>query len=172
MSNPFGEAGLLWRDRAQALNFRWFTAPNLGLALFLLNIVAVLILKISKSLAWIYGFSGNQTKKGSDLMMFEKKKRYTTPRTLDEAADLLIADLPPEYQDLLTKMSEEDFNRLYDSVGGYILDDFKLWLGNEALLVSCYRESGESEDTSDPARIILNRVREKLQEAAGLVIVF
>ena len=127
---------------------------------------------MSKSLARIYGFSGSQTKKGSDLMMFEKKKRYTTPRTLDEAADLLIADLPPEYQDLLTKMSEEDFNRLYDSVGGYILDDFKLWLGNEALLVSCYRESGESEDTSDPARIILNRVREKLQEAAGLVIVF
>jgi hypothetical protein len=166
------EAGFRRRDRAQALDCSGFAAPDLGLALFLLNIVAVLILKTTKSLAWICGFSGNQKKKGSDLMMFEKKKRYTTPRTLDEAADLLIADLPPEYQDLLTKMSEEDFNRLYDSVGGYILDDFKLWLGNEALLVSCYRESGEPEDTSDPARIILNRVREKLQETAGLLIVF
>jgi len=104
-------------------------------------------------------------------MMPDKKRRYNIPRTLDEAADLLISDLPLDFQDLLSKMGEEDFNLLYESVGAFILEDFKIWLGNEALLLSCYRESGQQENASDPAKIILNRVREKLQETAGLVII-
>jgi len=102
-------------------------------------------------------------------MMFEKKKRYTIPKTLDQAADLLISDLPPDYRELFSKMDDADFDLLYETVGGFILDDFKLWLGNEDLLRSCYRGGGKNND--DPAKIILNRVREKLQEETGIVII-
>jgi hypothetical protein len=104
-------------------------------------------------------------------MMYEKKSRFNIPKTLDEAADLLISDLPPAYQELLCRMDTQEFDRLYDSVAGFILDDFKLWLGNEALLISCYRQSGEGEQDGEPAKIILDRVREKLQETAGIVII-
>lgn len=115
------------------------------------------------------GYSGSQTKRGAVLMMFEKKKRYTIPKTLDQAADLLISDLPPDYRELFSKMDDADFDLLYETVGGFILDDFKLWLGNEDLLRSCYRGGGKNND--DPAKIILNRVREKLQEETGIVII-
>ena len=104
-------------------------------------------------------------------MMYEKPFKPDLPRTVDEVADLLIADLPPKEMVTLSSMDESDFLRLYDSVAQYVLDEFKIWTGNQDLLESCIASvSGTGEDT-DPAMIILRRVWRKLNDLPEIVII-
>jgi hypothetical protein len=110
-------------------------------------------------------------KENLNTMMYEKPFRPTLPRTVDEVADLLIADLPPQEMVALSSMTESDFRRLYDSVAHYVLDEFKIWTGNEDLLESCMASvSGGDEDT-DPAMIILRRVWQKLNDLPEILII-
>lgn len=105
-------------------------------------------------------------------MMYEKNnRRYRIPRTVEEAADLLIGDLPVGHQQAVAHMDDADFELFYNSVGKYILDDFEIWNGNEELLRSCYRSAGKRSAGKDPARIILERVREILRAGSGVVII-
>ena len=76
--------------------------------------------------------------KGIEIpMMYEKPFKPDLPRTVDEVANILIADLPPKEMVTLSSMDEHEFLRLYDSVAQYVLDEFKIWTGNEDLLESC-----------------------------------
>lgn len=104
-------------------------------------------------------------------MMYEKKRRFRIPRTVDEAARLLIADLSAGHQQALAHMDDTDFKRFYNSVGKYILADFEIWSGNEELLGSCYRATRKRSTANDPAWIILERVREILRAASGVIII-
>ncbi|MFO7687456.1 MAG: hypothetical protein R6V60_15340 [Desulfobacterales bacterium] len=103
--------------------------------------------------------------------MFVRKPHHRMPKTLDDAAEKVISDLPGEHQEMLSGMTDDQFQRFYESVAKFILDDFNLWLGNQELLRSCYSIHNRDNASSDPARIILDRVREKLQETAGIVII-
>jgi hypothetical protein len=103
--------------------------------------------------------------------MFVRKPHHRMPKTLDDAAEKVISDLPGELQEMLSGMTDDQFQRFYESVAKFILDDFDLWLGNQELLRSCYSIHNRDNPSSDPARIILDRVREKLQETAGIVII-
>lgn len=82
------------------------------------------------------------------------------PRSVDEAAERLIADLLIQHLSALSRMSEEEFNTLCDHVTPFLLDEFEIWQGNNALLESCYEDTDAAVD--DPARIILNRVKDIL----------
>ena len=95
--------------------------------------------------------------------------RYKLPENVDEAAELLLSDLLMQHLHTLSNMTEEDFELLCDRVSPYLLEEFKLWQGNESLLDSCYAET-DTEET-DPARIILNRVKQMLHDFHGFLVI-
>lgn len=104
-------------------------------------------------------------------MMYEKPNRPTLPRTVDEVADLLIADLPPREMATLSSMDENDFLRLYESVAQYVLDEFKIWTGNDDLLASCLSSDPTEDNATDPAMVILRRVWQKLSDFPEILII-
>jgi valyl-tRNA synthetase len=105
--------------------------------------------------------------------MRNNKRWYNVPKTIDEAAELLISDLSATHQEILSKLDDQEFDQFYESIAKFVLDDFELWFGNEALLRSCYTydNDGAKDAAAEPAKIILNRVREMLQEVSGIVII-
>jgi hypothetical protein len=104
-------------------------------------------------------------------MMYEKSNMPGLPQTVDEVADLLISDLPPTQMATLSKMDENDFLRLYNSVAQYVLDEFRIWTGNDDLLKSCLDKVSDNNEATDPAMIILRRVWQKLNTFPEIVII-
>ena len=100
--------------------------------------------------------------------MIENNPNDQTPRTVDEAAQLLLSDLLLQHLQSLSQMAEGDFEVLCDRVTPYLIDEFKLWQGNDALLNSCF---ASNVDEADPARIILNRVRDILSNFHGFLVI-
>ena len=103
--------------------------------------------------------------------MIERKKRYDLPRSADEAANLLVSDLMTQEMDILSHMNEDEFNQLYASVAEYILDDFKIWAGNDELLYSCLTQAETEAEKTEPAWVILRKVREQMADVSDVVIV-
>jgi len=104
-------------------------------------------------------------------MMYEKSNIPSLPQTVDEVADLLIADLPPKEMVMLSRMDENDFLRLYNSAAQYVLDEFRVWTGNSVLLESCLDKVSSSDEATDPAMIILRRVWQKLNDFPEILII-
>ena len=104
-------------------------------------------------------------------MMYEKSNMPSLPQTVDEVANLLISDLPPTEMVTLSKMDENDFLRLYNSVAQYVLDEFRVWTGNDDLLESCLDKVSSSDEATDPAMIILRRVWQKLNDFPEILII-
>jgi hypothetical protein len=100
--------------------------------------------------------------------MIEKKSDPQAPRTVDEAAQLLLSDLLIQHLQTLSQMAEADFEVLCERVTPYLIDEYKLWQGNDALLDSCFTRNS---DETDPARIILNRVKEILSDFHGFLVI-
>jgi hypothetical protein len=100
--------------------------------------------------------------------MIGKKSDIQAPRTVDEAAQLLLSDLLVQHLQTLSQMAEGDFEVLCERVTPYLIDEFKLWQGNDALLDSCFTRTS---DETDPARIILNRVKEILRDFHGFLVI-
>ena len=66
-------------------------------------------------------------------------------------------------------MDEKDFEMLCDKIAPYLIEEFKIWQGNDALLESCFNQD-ETED-DDPTRIILNRVKTLLNDFHGFLVI-
>ncbi len=103
--------------------------------------------------------------------MYNQHNPSQMPKTVNEAADRLIADLSIMDQEILSKMDDDEFDRFYEAVATCILDDFNLWTGNDRLLISCYAAGERNNGDNEPARIILKKVKQKLQHTAGIVII-
>jgi len=63
-------------------------------------------------------------------------KRYA-PKTLQEAAHLLLELLPPKSKQELATISEEDLPMMHMGLGTWIRNNFSMWRGNEALIKDC-----------------------------------
>jgi hypothetical protein len=100
--------------------------------------------------------------------MIDRDTDRQTPQTVEEAAQLLLSDLLTQHLQVLSQMSKNEFEALCDSVTPYLIDEFRLWQGNDALLNSCL--SHDTEET-DPARIILNKVKEILCDFHGFLVI-
>jgi hypothetical protein len=100
--------------------------------------------------------------------MIEKNIDRQTPRTVEEAAQLLLSDLLIQHLQALSQMSTIEFEDMCDRVTPYLIDEFRLWQGNDALLNSCL--SHDSQET-DPAKVILNKVREILCDFHGFLVI-
>jgi hypothetical protein len=101
--------------------------------------------------------------------MFNKKARYRLPKSVDEAAELLLSDLLLQHLQTLVQMSEDDYDRLCEKLAPYLLEEFQIWQGNDDLLDSCY--SFSEDPIEDPTRIILNRVKKMLQDFNGFLVI-
>lgn len=98
-----------------------------------------------------------------------QQKRHKLPTSVDEAAEILLSDLLMQHLQALSNMTETDFEALCDRVAPYLIDEFKVWQGNHKLLDSCFTKAG-AQDT-DPARIILNRVKQMLHDFHGFLVI-
>ncbi|MBT8342077.1 MAG: hypothetical protein HKP58_17445 [Desulfatitalea sp.] len=101
--------------------------------------------------------------------MIDKKESYRTPSTVNEAAELLLSDLLIQHLHALSRMTDQEFELLCDHVTPYLIEEFKLWQGNDALLASCCNQN--EIEHNDPARIILNRVKEILNNFSGFLVI-
>ena len=99
--------------------------------------------------------------------MYDRKARYRLPSTVEEAAELLISDLLIQHLQALSEMSDHEFELMCEKVTPYLIDEFQLWQGNNALLASCFK----TRDIDDPARIILDRVKKILKEFHGFLLI-
>jgi hypothetical protein len=102
-------------------------------------------------------------------MIQKKKERYRKPRTVNEAAELLLSDLLIQHLQSLSCMTEKEFNLLCEHVTPYLNEEFQIWQGNDDLLESCYRQSADEDD--DPAKIILTRVKQILNNFNGFLVI-
>jgi len=77
------------------------------------------------------------------------------PRSVDEAVDRLIAELPLRYTAKIAKMNGGDLSALHATIGPYIRKNFGLWRGNEELMESCRIWSGQDEFYIDTASAMI-----------------
>ena len=59
------------------------------------------------------------------------------PKTVDDAVERLIAELPLKDKTTIAKMPENDLMTLRFTLGSYIGSEFGIWSGNRKLLYSC-----------------------------------
>ena len=98
-----------------------------------------------------------------------KRKARSRPSTVDEAAEQLISDMLIQHLQTLANMDENDFDLLCEKVAPYLIDEFELWQGNDALLASCLHCSSQRD--IDPTRVILECVRKKIFDLQGFVVI-
>ncbi len=103
--------------------------------------------------------------------MFGPPNPVGLPQTIDQAADLLISDLLTDHVEAMASLSNEEFEALYQGVAPFLIDEFKLWSGNDTLLAACMEECAICGESPDPARIILKRVVERIGDTEGIIII-
>ncbi len=89
------------------------------------------------------------------------------PRTPEEAADLLIGDLPLAERVQLAQMNEDIIDTMEAMVGETIVTEFGLRGGNSELLEACMQACRTDADET-PERLILRRVWENLRQTHRL----
>jgi hypothetical protein len=67
------------------------------------------------------------------------------PKTVEEAIDHLIEELPLKDKTKIAKMDKFDLMTLHMTIGPHIRDEFELWKGNDELLESCRKLSGQDQ---------------------------
>jgi len=94
------------------------------------------------------------------------------PRTIDEAVDALIAELPLRNKTAIANMKDEELIYLHPTIGRYIGDKFGLWHKNSELLKPCcsFMEV-DSLNADDASAIAITRLWRKLKETHALRVV-
>jgi hypothetical protein len=101
--------------------------------------------------------------------MIDRYPKFTLPVTVDEAAEVLISDLTTQQMTAMVQMNDQEFDQLCDQLVPHLQHDFRLWTGNERLLVDCFERVGNGTST-DPMRIIMDCMRSKLQMLNDVII--
>ncbi|MBW1855275.1 MAG: putative molybdenum carrier protein, partial [Deltaproteobacteria bacterium] len=74
---------------------------------------------------------------GVDFVIDTKRKTSKLPKTVDQAVDRLIDELPLKDKTTIANMTENDLVTLQFTLGTYIGREFGIWSGNRQLLDSC-----------------------------------
>lgn len=98
------------------------------------------------------------------------EKEYNMPTTVDEAVDIIESDLTMAELMTFASLDSDDYYHMCEVLVPHIIEDFKIWLGNYQLVNSCF-ENISLEENTDPAQIIMDRLREKLDESTSFVII-
>jgi len=95
-----------------------------------------------------------------------------TPRTIDEAVDALIAELPLKNKTAIANLEDEELIYLHPTLGGYIREKFGLWEEGSELLKSCCSFMGvDTLRADDASAIIIMRLWRRLKETHALRVV-
>jgi hypothetical protein len=95
------------------------------------------------------------------------------PKTVEEAVDRLISELPPQDKDPIADVYEDEVPFLSATIlGVYIRNEFGLGLGNEALMHSCCSTVGVYKlNFFDASTVIIEKLWKKLrQEYASQIV--
>ncbi len=99
-------------------------------------------------------------------------KNNKRPATVDEAVDLLIAELSFGDRTIIANMKERDLRDLDFAIGIRVKGEFGLRNGNKELLQSCCSESGQpSIDPDLASAFIIKRLWVRVQDTRVLKIV-
>jgi isocitrate dehydrogenase len=74
------------------------------------------------------------------------------PETIKEAAESILNDMTIKDQQNLLKLTNSEYNYLFEKLNHTISEDFKLYQGNEKLLKEC-----QSRNDQTPAKAILDQ---------------
>jgi hypothetical protein len=107
-----------------------------------------------------------------DLMQSQAEPAAAAPRTVDEAVDRLLSNMPLKDKSTVANMSHDELTNLHLTLGGYILNNFGLLSGNWELMKSCQAASAHPlQHEEDAVGIILDVLWAKLQQTHKLRIV-
>ncbi len=94
------------------------------------------------------------------------------PKTLDEAVDLLVSELPLKDSVVIANMTLSELGSLNATLGKYIRDSFDLWNQNASLLASCRKAAeGENLKVENVSMVIIQSLWEKLKKTHRLRII-
>ena len=94
------------------------------------------------------------------------------PKTVQEAIEILISNLPLKEKTTIANMSEEELIKLNANLGRYVMDKFGLWSGNEKLVESCLElVDYPLHNEDDAAAVIVKELWLKLRQTHKLRIV-
>jgi hypothetical protein len=94
------------------------------------------------------------------------------PKTVDEAAEDIIAGMDLRDRTILANLSEDDLISLQLTLGLYIKQQMEVWSVNEILKESCIQACREKDlDESNSAMVIIEKIWEKLRETHKLRVV-
>ena len=107
-------------------------------------------------------------------VLYPPPERITgdSPKTVDEAVDRLIAQLPLKDKTKLSKMGKEDLSALPFTIGNYIREKFGLGRGKDELMDSCRSLAEEDDLHEETASIVIIEVLwERLRQTHGFRVV-
>ncbi len=91
------------------------------------------------------------------------------PKTVDEAVDRLISEMPLREKTTVANITEKEMSSLHQSLGEYIRNRFGLGLGNEQLIASCRFVAGKKDlNLGDASALILHELWKKLRKTHAL----
>lgn len=116
--------------------------------------------------------SMNSAGKLKDLLQTQSEPPPAAPRTVAEAVEHLVTDMPLKDKTTIANMAYSELPNLYLSLGGYILNNFGLLSGNWELMRSCRSEAKASmQHDEDAVSIIIEALWEKLRKTHKLRVV-
>ena len=87
------------------------------------------------------------------------------PKTIEEALKLLLSILDKETKEMFGSRSEKDIKHYHCTAGVLIRKQFKLTEGNDELIESCRKFSGQSDlDGKGASIVILEALWESLRQ--------
>jgi hypothetical protein len=101
-----------------------------------------------------------------------QRARPDLTRTVEEAVDRLMQQLPLKDKVEIAKMKEEALVQLHPTLGAYVRDRFELWSSNRDLMESCRRMSGLQDiHPDDASALIVGELWRRLRETHGLRVI-
>lgn len=94
------------------------------------------------------------------------------PQSVAEAVERLILQMPLKDKATVANMSQNELPSLNSSIGGYIINNFRLLSGNHNLMDSCRLEAGGPfKHEEEAVSIIIKALWEKLQQTHRLRVI-
>ncbi len=91
------------------------------------------------------------------------------PRSVDEAVDRLISELPLKDRVSIAKMNKRELSAIHATLGSHIREQFGFWRGNEELMESCRIRSGRDKfDVATGSAIIIDTMWARLRRTHPL----
>ena len=90
------------------------------------------------------------------------------PRTVDEAVEYLLNELPLKDRTVIAKMDEDELVYLHANLGRYVQDKFGLWAENWSLMQSCRIRSGKNLSEDECSTFIVKELWKELHETHRL----